>query len=316
MSEPTLQRLYGDELTRLLSRAVGARHVNRRTTRWMRAETWRSPGATYRPSGPGRTWRWSDLHLHHGNIMRHCDRPFESVEAMDSALLSAWEATVNLNDTIICGGDVALAGALDQVLLGRLEAMPGRKVLVIGNHDIGPTGKPAETASDEASMTLVIAGEPTLLVTHIPLWNVPAGRVNVHGPRPQQRGPAPRTLRQHLRRAHRLPPSAPRGGPQAGQAAARGPATAGKNHHRGDRAPRRRPDYGWGVTGLRPLGSEETALTGALKDSSVEASDCLRDRLVRHAELDGDQVIDPALGPQGGRGKSKLKLPRFRGHLS
>ena len=30
-------------------------------------------------------------------------------------------------------------------------------------------------------MTLVIPGEPTLLVTHIPLWNVPAGRVNVHG---------------------------------------------------------------------------------------------------------------------------------------
>ena len=181
MSEPTLQRLYGDELTRLLSRAVGARHVNRRTTRWMREETWRSPGATYRPSGPGRTWLWSDLHLHHRNIMRHCDRPFESVEAMDSALLSAWEATVNPNDTIICGGDVALAGALDQVLLARLGAMPGRKVLVIGNHDIGPTGKPAETASDEASMTLVIPGEPTLLVTHIPLWNVPAGRVNVHG---------------------------------------------------------------------------------------------------------------------------------------
>ena len=128
MSEPTLQRLYGDELTRLLSRAVGARHVNRRTTRWMREETWRSPGATYRPSGPGRTWLWSDLHLHHRNIMRHCDRPFESVEAMDSALLSAWEATVNPNDTIICGGDVALAGALDQVLLARLGAMPGRKV--------------------------------------------------------------------------------------------------------------------------------------------------------------------------------------------
>ena len=30
-------------------------------------------------------------------------------------------------------------------------------------------------------MTLVVPGEPTLLVTHMPLWSVPAGRVNVHG---------------------------------------------------------------------------------------------------------------------------------------
>ena len=237
--------------------------------------------------------------------MRHCDRPFESVEAMDSALLSAWEATVNPNDTIICGGDVALAGALDQVLLARLGAMPGRKVLVIGNHDIGPTGKPAETASDEASMTLVIPGEPTLLVTHIPLWNVPAGRVNVHGHvhnnealRP---GPFVNICVEHT--GYRpLPLEAVR---KLGQPAARGPAAAGKNHPRGDRAPRRGPDHGWGVTGLRPLRSKETALTGALKNSSVEASDCLRDRLVRHAELDGDQVSAPALGLQGARGESK-----------
>ena len=181
MGEPTLQRLYGDELTRLLSRAVGVRHVNRRTTRWMQTETWRSNGATYRPSGPGRSWLWSDLHLRHRDIIRHCRRPFESVEAMDKALLSAWEATVAPGDTIICGGDLAVTGSIDHTLLTVLESMPGRKLLVLGNHDMGHSGKPGETGSDETSMTLVIPGEPTLLVTHMPLWNVPAGRVNVHG---------------------------------------------------------------------------------------------------------------------------------------
>ena len=100
---------------------------------------------------------------------------------MDSALLGAWETTVAAGDTIICGGDVALSGALDPGRLARLNAMPGRKVLVLGNHDFGPSGKPVETGSDETSMTLVVPGEPTLLVTHMPLWNVPAGRVNVHG---------------------------------------------------------------------------------------------------------------------------------------
>ena len=89
--------------------------------------------------------------------------------------------TSPISCTIICGGDVARSGALDPERLARLNAMPGRKVLVLGNHDFGPSGEPAETGSDEASMTLVIPGEPTLLVTHMLLWSVPDGRVNVHG---------------------------------------------------------------------------------------------------------------------------------------
>ena len=181
MSEPTLQRLYGDELTRLLSPAVGVRHVNRRTTRWMQAATWRTRGGSYDPSGPGRAWLWSDLHLRHGTIIRVCRRPFPSAEAMDEALLNAWQATVDPGDTIICGGDLAVTRGRDETLLTRLESMPGRKLLVLGNHDMGRSDRPADTASDETSMTLVIPGEPTLLVTHMPLWNVPAGRVNVHG---------------------------------------------------------------------------------------------------------------------------------------
>ena len=65
--------------------------------------------------------------------------------------------------------------------------------------------KPSETGSDEASMTLVIGA-----------------------------------LYQHLRRADRLPLPAPGGGSGAGRPPARGPAAAGRDHHRGDRAARRR----------------------------------------------------------------------------
>ena len=224
----------------LATAAVGVRHVNRRTTRWMRAETWRSPGATYQPNDSGRTWLWSDLHLHHANIIRYCRRPFESVDEMDSALLRAWETTVDPGDTIICGGDVALARALDPLRLARLSAMPGRKVLVLGNHDFGPTGKPSETGSDEASMTLVIPGEPTLLMTHIPLWNVPAGRVNVHGHvhNHERLRPGPFINICVEQTGYRpLPLEAVRG---AGRQPARGPAAAGRDHPRGDRAARRR----------------------------------------------------------------------------
>ena len=74
-----------------------------------------------------------------------------------------------------------MARALDPARLARLGARPARKVLVLGNHDFGPTGTPTETGSDETSMMLVIPEERTLLVTHVPLWRVPAGRVKVHG---------------------------------------------------------------------------------------------------------------------------------------
>ena len=94
-------------------------------------------GGTYTPETGARTWIWSDLHLYHKNIIRYCSRPFQSVEAMNEALLAAWKETVGEDDTIICGGDIALAGALKRERLARVRAMPGRKLLVRGNHDFG-----------------------------------------------------------------------------------------------------------------------------------------------------------------------------------
>ena len=76
-------------------------------------------GGTYTPETGARTWIWSDLHLYHKNIIRYCSRPFQSVEAMNEALLAAWKETVGEDDTIICGGDIALAGALKRERLAR-----------------------------------------------------------------------------------------------------------------------------------------------------------------------------------------------------
>ena len=56
------------------------------------------------------------------NIIRYCNRPFQSVEAMNEALLVAWKETVGESDTIICGGDIALAGALKRERLARVQA--------------------------------------------------------------------------------------------------------------------------------------------------------------------------------------------------
>ena len=59
--------------------------------------------------------------------------------------------------------------------------MPGWKLVVLGNHDFTRKGLPADTGCDLTSMTLVITGDPPLLVTHMAMTDVPDGTVNVHG---------------------------------------------------------------------------------------------------------------------------------------
>ena len=65
------------------------------------------------------------------------------------------------------------------------------------------------TGSDGASMTLVVPGEPTLLVTHMPLWSVPAGRVNVHGHVHNHEALRPEPFVNICVEQTRLPPAAP-----------------------------------------------------------------------------------------------------------
>ena len=67
---------------------------------------------------------------------------------MNEALLAAWKETVGEADTI-CGGDIALAGALKRERLARVRAMPGRKLLVRGNHDFGSVSEHRELIETE-----------------------------------------------------------------------------------------------------------------------------------------------------------------------
>ena len=81
----------------------------------------------------------ADLHLGHANIIKHCHRPFASVDDMDEALLVAWCETVGRSDEVWVLGDFALGDVLGRLLLA--ELLPGRKFLVPGNHDKCWAGK-------------------------------------------------------------------------------------------------------------------------------------------------------------------------------
>lgn len=78
-------------------------------------------------------WFTSDLHFGHANIIRHCRRPFATVEEMDQHMIKEWQAVVRPGDQVYVLGDLSFhrAEATDAIL----RRLPGQKFLIKGNHD-------------------------------------------------------------------------------------------------------------------------------------------------------------------------------------
>lgn len=72
----------------------------------------------------------ADSHFNHLSILRHCERPFLSIEDHDEALIASWNEVVSKKSTTIIIGDFAWKNA--DRYLGRLN---GKKILILGNHD-------------------------------------------------------------------------------------------------------------------------------------------------------------------------------------
>lgn len=82
-------------------------------------------------------WIISDTHFGHYNIIDYCSRPFDSVTQMDRAMIARWKGTVGDKDIIYHLGDVGLSnGRYD--LSTVISQLPGRKILIRGNHDKNP----------------------------------------------------------------------------------------------------------------------------------------------------------------------------------
>ena len=47
----------------------------------------------------------ADTHFDHANIIRFCNRPFETVEEMNEALIANWNRKVHANDTVFIIAD-------------------------------------------------------------------------------------------------------------------------------------------------------------------------------------------------------------------
>lgn len=86
-------------------------------------------------------WFTADTHFGHKNIIEYANRPFDSIEHMDEALINNWNNKVSPDDEVYHLGDVALCSPskLNKIL----DRLNGKIYLIKGNHE-----KSAEACKD------------------------------------------------------------------------------------------------------------------------------------------------------------------------
>ena len=82
---------------------------------------------------------------------------------------------------------------------------PGRRVLILGNHDVKDTEALRDAGFVEQYAAALCATEPALALTHMPLRRVPLTAINVHGHLHGVPAPSPRHLNVCVERTNYAP---------------------------------------------------------------------------------------------------------------
>jgi calcineurin-like phosphoesterase family protein len=139
-----------------------------------------------------KTFVISDTHFNHAGILEFKDyigkpvRGFDSVEQMNQCMLDNWNDTVGPKDTVIHCGDVLFG--LDKVdwLEANFAKLPGKKRLVLGNHDnpkhLAPFFKDIQMWIDMSDKGFLFSHTPQHPSTLAESHRFGTGKVlNVHG---------------------------------------------------------------------------------------------------------------------------------------
>jgi len=109
----------------------------------------------------------SDLHFDHDAIRIHCNRPWDTKEAMNEAIIQNWNEIVGPKDEVFIVGDFAWKRHAHF-----LGALKGKKHLIKGNHD----RMPQVALRCFTSVTQILErkfGEHVVVMCHFPMltWN-------------------------------------------------------------------------------------------------------------------------------------------------
>jgi calcineurin-like phosphoesterase family protein len=120
----------------------------------------------------------ADPHFFHASpdkadgIIKLAGRPFANGREMNDFMKAGWQASVRDDDAVICLGDFAFERRVpSEDLRALFDALPGRKHLVVGNHDGELTKSlPWDSIWD---MAHTVVESSKLVLCHYPMlsWN-------------------------------------------------------------------------------------------------------------------------------------------------
>ena len=110
----------------------------------------------------------ADLHFDHANVIKFDNRPFSSIEEMNSELIRRWNETVKNNDTTYIIGDFCWGKADRWVEL--LQELNGNKVIIRGNHDLKqPPDKVKRLIQDYKDYKEITDKKRHVILCHYPI---------------------------------------------------------------------------------------------------------------------------------------------------
>ncbi len=123
----------------------------------------------------------SDTHFNHKNIIKYCNRPFNSIEQMNEAIIKNWNNIVSNEDTIYHLGDFALG--TKESIIDIVNRLNGKKYLIRGNHDKWGVSTYESFGFIVLKNAPIKIDEYKLMLSHIPIPDsqIPKGFVNIHG---------------------------------------------------------------------------------------------------------------------------------------
>ncbi|MBX9690909.1 MAG: metallophosphoesterase [Cyanobacteria bacterium] len=140
-------------------------------------------------------WFTSDHHFGHANIIKYCERPFNSVAHMNASMVGAWNGVVAPADIVYYLGDFAMQPHLVAEILPQLN---GTKILIAGNHDrchpkIGSPSKWLQAYIDAGFVSVhtemdMEIGDQNVLLHHFPYRIETEPKQKYYGQRPVDTG--------------------------------------------------------------------------------------------------------------------------------
>lgn len=118
-------------------------------------------------------WVITDTHMNHEAMISRSQRP----KNFSALIAKNWKNMVSNKDTVIHLGDVAW----DDKGMERILRLPGKKILLRGNHDHKTFQEYVDMGWDFAAESITLKFDRmTVLFSHAPMWNHQMS-INIHG---------------------------------------------------------------------------------------------------------------------------------------